>query len=94
MTVSLNRFVTALKRAQDGRHLVQGDVPLELLERMEKEGLNPTVYTMECLERAVEEVKSVGVRDAMLAEICKGVEEGKSSKKKEGGEGSKMEVDG
>jgi predicted DNA-binding protein len=92
VTSSLNTFVQALKKAQDGRHALGGEeVPVQLLERMEREGLNPAVYTMESLERGVEEVEAVAVRDEMLEEIKKGIEEGMKRRKEGGKEGGKEE---
>ncbi|KAM3572124.1 hypothetical protein VYU27_005873 [Nannochloropsis oceanica] len=84
VTSSINTFVQALKKAQDGRHaLGEEEIPVQLLERMEREGLNPAVYTMESLEKGVDEVEAVAVRDEMLEEIKRGIEEG--MKRKEGG---------
>ncbi len=90
VTSSINTFVQALKKAQDGRHaLGEEEVPVQLLERMEREGLNPAVYTMESLEKGVDEVEAVAVRDEMLEEIKRGIEEG--MKRKEGGKEGREE---
>lgn len=43
---------------------------------MDREDLSPHVFTIEALERAMTEVRSLAERDNMLAELQRGLQEG------------------
>lgn len=93
VTRSLDAFVQALKKVQDGRHVFgDEDIPLDLLERMEKEGLNPDVYTIERLEKGLEDLEAVALRDQLLEEIKEGMKAGMKRKERNDPETQKSTI--
>lgn len=93
VTRSLDAFVQALKKVQDGRHVFgDEDIPLDLLERIEKEGLNPDVYTIERLEKGLEDLEAVALRDQLLEEIKEGMKAGMKRKERNDPETQKSAI--